>query len=65
MAITICLSKVQDSAGPQHPAEIDWIGFVTFSGSLFMLVYALVQGNAKGWQQHGLHREPAGGVGRC
>ena len=29
--------------------RIDWIGFVTFSASLFMLVFALVQGNAKGW----------------
>ena len=28
---------------------VDWIGLVTFSGSLFLLVYALVQGNEKGW----------------
>jgi len=47
-AIVVCLAKVQDSADPT-PRRIDWIGFVTFSLSLFMLVYALVQGNAKGW----------------
>ncbi|HEX3981078.1 MAG TPA: MFS transporter [Acidimicrobiales bacterium] len=48
MAVLICLSKVEDSRDPTV-RRIDWIGFVTFSLSLFMLVYALVQGNAKGW----------------
>ncbi len=47
-AIAVCLAKVQDSRDPTA-RRIDWIGFVTFSVSLFMLVYALVQGNAKGW----------------
>ena len=32
--------------------RIDWVGFITFSAALFMLVYALVQGNAKGWSSH-------------
>ncbi len=48
VAIVICLAKVQDSRDPTT-RRIDWIGFFTFSLSLFMLVYALVQGNAKGW----------------
>jgi EmrB/QacA subfamily drug resistance transporter len=48
MAVLICLAKVEDSRDPTA-RRIDWIGFVTFSLSLFMLVYALVQGNAKGW----------------
>ena len=47
-AIVICLAKVQDSRDPTS-RRIDWTGFITFSLSLFMLVYALVQGNAKGW----------------
>ena len=47
-AIVVCLAKVQDSRDPTA-RRIDWIGFVTFSLSLFMLVYALLQGNAKGW----------------
>ena len=28
---------------------VDWIGLVTFSGSLFLLVFALIEGNEKGW----------------
>jgi EmrB/QacA subfamily drug resistance transporter len=29
--------------------QIDWVGFVTFSVSLFLLVFALVRGNDFGW----------------
>ncbi len=29
--------------------RIDWVGFVTFSASLFALVFALVRGNDLGW----------------
>ena len=29
--------------------RIDWVGFVTFSVSLFLLVFALVRGNDFGW----------------
>ena len=47
-AVVVCLAKVQDSRDPTT-RRIDWFGFITFSVSLFMLVYALVQGNAKGW----------------
>ncbi len=47
-AIAITLAKVKDSL-PSIPRKIDWIGFVTFSASLFMLVYALVEGNSQGW----------------
>ncbi len=48
VAIVITLTKVQDAKAPTA-RSVDWIGFVTFSASLFMLVYALVEGNAKGW----------------
>lgn len=47
-AIVITLVKVAESRDPAR-RRVDWIGFVTFSGSLFMLVFALVQGNASGW----------------
>ena len=47
-AIVITLVKVQDSRDPTR-RTFDWIGLVSFSASLFMLVYALVQGNASGW----------------
>jgi EmrB/QacA subfamily drug resistance transporter len=48
VAILITLSKVQDSKDPTN-RRVDWIGFISFSVSLFMLVFALVEGNSKGW----------------
>jgi EmrB/QacA subfamily drug resistance transporter len=48
VAVLIAVTKVQDSRDP-HATGVDWAGLVTFSGSLFLLVYALVQGNQKGW----------------
>jgi EmrB/QacA subfamily drug resistance transporter len=47
-AVALTLSQVVESRDP-NAAGIDWIGLVTFSGSLFLLVFALVQGNEKGW----------------
>jgi len=47
-AVFITVMQVEDSRDP-NATGVDWIGLVTFSGSLFMLVYALVQGNEKGW----------------
>ena len=48
VAFIITLTKV-DNAKITSARRIDWLGFVTFSASLFLLVFALVQGNAKGW----------------
>ena len=48
VAIAITLAKVEDSRDPTR-RRVDWIGFITFSASLFMLVFALVQGNSWGW----------------
>jgi EmrB/QacA subfamily drug resistance transporter len=48
VAVVITLSKV-DNAKFSTGRRIDWLGFVTFTASLFLLVFALVQGNAKGW----------------
>ena len=48
VAIVITLTQIQESRDPSTK-RIDWIGFVTFSASLFMLVFALVRGNAAGW----------------
>jgi EmrB/QacA subfamily drug resistance transporter len=47
-AVAITLSRVEESADPTK-RRIDWIGFVTFSLSLFLLVLALVRGNDEGW----------------
>jgi EmrB/QacA subfamily drug resistance transporter len=48
IAVFIALTRVEDSRDPSATG-VDWAGLVTFSGSLFLLVYALVQGNEKGW----------------
>lgn len=48
VAIFITLTQVDEAKDPNQ-RSIDWIGFITFSASLFLLVFALVQGNSKGW----------------
>ncbi|MEA2392275.1 MAG: hypothetical protein QOJ82_166 [Solirubrobacteraceae bacterium] len=47
-AIYIALTRVGESRNPDA-GPIDWLGLVTFSGGLFLLVFALVRGNAEGW----------------
>jgi EmrB/QacA subfamily drug resistance transporter len=47
-AVFVTMTHVTESRDP-NAGGIDWGGLITFSGSLFMLVYALVQGNDKGW----------------
>jgi EmrB/QacA subfamily drug resistance transporter len=48
IAVFVTITQVADSRDPDANG-VDWAGLVTFSGSLFLLVYALVQGNGKGW----------------
>jgi EmrB/QacA subfamily drug resistance transporter len=48
MAVMLTLRRVEESRDP-NAHGVDWIGLVTFSASLFLLVFALVQGNEKGW----------------
>ncbi|MEA2380409.1 MAG: hypothetical protein QOH72_380 [Solirubrobacteraceae bacterium] len=47
-AIAATLARVAESRDPDA-AGVDWAGLVTFSGGLFLLVFALVRGNAVGW----------------
>jgi EmrB/QacA subfamily drug resistance transporter len=47
-AVALTLTQVAESRDPDA-GGVDWLGLVTFSGSLFLLVLALVQGNEKGW----------------
>src|SRR4051812_9672467 len=47
-AIAVTLWKVGESSDPEH-GGVDWLGLVTWSSGLFLLVFALVRGNAKGW----------------
>jgi len=48
LAVLITLTQVREST-EQNERTIDWIGLVSFSAALFMLVFALVRGNAHGW----------------
>ncbi|HEY3186262.1 MAG TPA: MFS transporter [Solirubrobacteraceae bacterium] len=47
-AVWVTLTRVEESRDPQA-SGVDWAGLVTFSGGLFLLVFALVRGNAEGW----------------
>ena len=47
-AVALTLTQVEESRDPQAKG-VDWLGLLTFSGSLFLLVFALIQGNDKGW----------------
>jgi EmrB/QacA subfamily drug resistance transporter len=47
-AVALTLTQVTESTDP-NARGVDWIGLFTFSGSLFLLVYALIKGNDYGW----------------
>lgn len=47
-AIFVAMRFIHESKDPQG-GRIDWIGLVTFSASLFCLVFALIRGNDEGW----------------
>ncbi len=48
VAVILTLTQVSESRDPQS-TRVDWPGLLTFSGALFLLVFALVRGNDKGW----------------
>jgi EmrB/QacA subfamily drug resistance transporter len=47
-AVALTLTKVAESRNPEGK-RVDWVGTVTFTGALFLLVFAIIRGNAKGW----------------
>ena len=48
LALAVTLTKVEESSDP-HAGRPDWIGFVTFSSGLGLLVLALIRGGVDGW----------------
>ena len=48
LALLVTLRQVAESRDPEATG-VDWSGLITFSGALFLLVFALIQGNEKGW----------------
>ena len=47
-AAALTMAKVAESRNPQG-SRVDWLGTVTFTAALFVLVLALIRGNAEGW----------------
>ena len=47
IAVLLTLTQVAESRDPDATG-VDWAGLITFSGSLFLLVFALVAGQRKG-----------------
>ncbi len=48
-AIAITRTRLRESRDPKV-TRLDWMGVATFSGALFLLVLALLQGNDEGWR---------------
>ena len=48
LALAVTLTKVEESRNP-HAGQPDWIGFVTFSSGLGLLVLGLIHGGVDGW----------------
>ena len=48
VAASLTMTKVNESRNPDA-RSVDWIGTVTFTGGLFLLVLAVIRGNSEGW----------------
>jgi EmrB/QacA subfamily drug resistance transporter len=48
VTLAITLRKLPESRD-EDAGQIDWLGLVTFSAALLLLVYGLIQGNERGW----------------
>jgi len=46
--VALTLRTVQETRNPAGGA-VDWPGLATFSGALFLLIFALIRGNTEGW----------------
>jgi EmrB/QacA subfamily drug resistance transporter len=47
-AVAVTLTRVVESRDPDARG-VDWLGLLTFSGALFLFVFALIEGNEDGW----------------
>jgi EmrB/QacA subfamily drug resistance transporter len=48
VAAVLCMTKLGESRDPDA-RKIDWIGTVTFTAALFLLMLGLIKGNSDGW----------------
>jgi EmrB/QacA subfamily drug resistance transporter len=61
IALVVTLRTMAESRDP-HPRRLDWIGFVTFSAGLALVVYGLIRGNDAGWDSTEVAGSLAAGV---
>jgi len=47
-AAALTIVKVNESRNPEE-TRVDWIGTITFTAALFLLVYAIIRSSDKGW----------------
>jgi EmrB/QacA subfamily drug resistance transporter len=47
-AVVVTRLRLRESRDP-NASRVDWLGLLTFSGALFLLVLALFRGNDEGW----------------
>jgi EmrB/QacA subfamily drug resistance transporter len=47
-AAILTMTKLAESSDPRGK-RVDWIGTVTFTAALFLLVFAVIRGNTEGW----------------
>jgi EmrB/QacA subfamily drug resistance transporter len=48
VAAVLAMTKLRESRDPEGK-HLDWIGTVTFTGALFLLMLAIIRGNDDGW----------------
>jgi EmrB/QacA subfamily drug resistance transporter len=48
VAAVLTVTRVRESRDPQG-TRVDWIGTITWTAALFLLVFAIIRGNSLGW----------------
>jgi EmrB/QacA subfamily drug resistance transporter len=48
VVVVLTFARLRETKDPEG-RRVDWIGTVTFTGALFLLVLALIRGNSSGW----------------
>ncbi len=48
VVVALAFARLAESSDPEG-RKVDWIGTLTFTGSLFMLLLGLIRGNDEGW----------------
>ena len=61
VALDIALTRVDESHDPDARG-VDWLGLITFSPAMFLLVLALIEGNDRGWTSARIVLETVAGL---